>query len=92
MSPLGLKARVSSLIRVCRGVCVTCPLRFTFGVTRADLLAASMAAELSLPRTCEALVGLENRELSCRLSQCEIRQTLCTAQQIIMFLFYSVGM
>ena len=38
---------------------VTHSLRFTSGVTPADLLAVSMAAELSLPRTCEALVGLE---------------------------------
>ena len=34
-------------------------LRFTCGATPADLLAASMAAEPSLPHTCEALVGLE---------------------------------
>ena len=29
------------------------------GATPANLLAVSMAAELSLPHTCEALVGLE---------------------------------
>ena len=38
---------------------VTHSLRLTFGVTPANLLVASMAAEPSLPRTCEALVGLE---------------------------------
>ena len=36
-------------------------LRFTSGATPADLLAASMVAELSLPHTCKALVGLETR-------------------------------
>ena len=41
------------------GIGVTHSLRFTFGATPVDLLAASMAAELSLPCTCEALVGLE---------------------------------
>ena len=35
-------------------------LRFTSGVTPADLLVASMAAKPS-PHTCEALVGLETR-------------------------------
>ena len=40
---------------------VTRSLRFTSGETPADLLAASMAAEPSLPHTYEALVGLENR-------------------------------
>ena len=34
-------------------------LRFTSGVTPADLLLASMAAEPALPHTCKALVGLE---------------------------------
>ena len=34
-------------------------MRFTSGATPADLLVASMAAEPSLPHTCEALVGLE---------------------------------
>ena len=38
---------------------VTHALRFTSGATPADLLAASMAAELSLPHTCKALVGLK---------------------------------
>ena len=38
---------------------VTHCLRFTSGATPADLLVASMAAELSLPHTCKALVGLE---------------------------------
>ena len=40
-------------------ICVIHSLRFTSGVTPANLLAASMAAELSLPHTCEALVGLK---------------------------------
>ena len=75
MSPLGFEARVGSalfelsrsicvmlhipLFELGRGVCVTCSLRFTSGVIPADLLAASMAAEPSLPHTCKALVGLE---------------------------------
>ena len=32
---------------------------FTSGATPADVLAASMAAEPSLPHTCKALVGLK---------------------------------
>ena len=36
-------------------------LRFTSGATSADLLAASMVAEPSLPHTCKALVGLKTR-------------------------------
>ena len=40
---------------------ITRSLRFTSGVTPADLLAASMAAKPSHPRTCEALVGLKTR-------------------------------
>ena len=43
----------------CVEACVTCCLRFTSGVIPADLLVASMAAELSLPHTCETLVGLK---------------------------------
>ena len=38
---------------------ITRSLRFTSGVTPADLLAASMAAEPSLPHTCKASVGLK---------------------------------
>ena len=38
---------------------VTRSLKFTSGVTPADLLAASMAAKPSLPHACKALVGLE---------------------------------
>ena len=38
---------------------ITCSLRFTSGVTPADLLAGSMVAKPSLPPTCKALVGLE---------------------------------
>ena len=51
MSPLGFKARVGSALFELSG--------FTSGVTPADLLAASMAAEPSLPHTCKALVALE---------------------------------
>ena len=40
---------------------VTCTLRFTSGVTPANLFTASMVAELSLPHTHKALVGLETR-------------------------------
>ena len=39
-------------------------LIFTSGVTPADLLATSMAAELSLPHACKALVGLKTRSYS----------------------------
>ena len=42
-SPVGFKARVGSLINAWQSV--TCSLRFTFGVTHADHLVASMAAE-----------------------------------------------
>ena len=35
---------------------VTHSLRFTSGATHADLLAASMAAEPSLPQTCEGFI------------------------------------
>ena len=59
MSPLGFKARMVSLIQACGGIYVTPSLRFASGVTPANLLVASMAAELSLPCTCEALVRLE---------------------------------
>ena len=50
-----------ALFELGRGVPVTCSLRFTSDVTPADLLAASMAAEPSLPHTCEALVGLKTK-------------------------------
>ena len=40
---------------------VTHSLRFTSGVTPADLLAASITVKLSLPHTCKTLVGLETR-------------------------------
>ena len=36
-------------------------LSFTSGTTPANLFEASMAAEPSLPHTCEALVGLKTR-------------------------------
>ena len=51
-SPLGFKRQ--------RHRCyITHSLRFTSGATPANLLAASMAAEPSLPHTCEAFGGLE---------------------------------
>ena len=53
-SPLGLKA----LFVPGGGVHATHSLRFTSGATPVDLLAGCMAAESSLPHTCEALVGL----------------------------------
>ena len=60
-SPLGFKARVGSALFVLgRGVGDIHSTRLTSGVTPADLLVASMAAEQSLPHTCEALVGLKN--------------------------------
>ena len=47
MSFLGFKVRVGSLNSTWH-VCVTCSLRFTSGVTPAELLVASVAAELDL--------------------------------------------
>ena len=40
------KPEWAALFALGGGVCVTCSLRFTSGVTPADLLVASMAAEL----------------------------------------------
>ena len=53
------KPEWAALFELCRGILVTCSLRFISGVTPADLLVASMVAEPSLPCTCEALVGLK---------------------------------
>ena len=59
-SPLGSKPEWAALFTLGGGVHVTCSLRFTSGVTPADLLVASMATDPSLPNTCkQALVGLE---------------------------------
>ena len=55
------KLEWAALFVLCRGVHITHSLRFISGVTPADLLVASMAAEPSLPHTCKALVGLETR-------------------------------
>ena len=61
MSPLGFKARVGSLIRaVWRHTCHMFP-EILSGATPGNLLAASMAAEPSLPHTYEALMGLKTR-------------------------------
>ena len=50
MSPLGFKARVgSALFALGRGIHLACALRFTSGATPADLLLATMAAELISP-------------------------------------------
>ena len=60
----GFKARVgSALFKLSGGkhCYVTHSLRFTSGVTPADLLVASMVTEPSLPHTCKALVGFETR-------------------------------
>ena len=45
----------AALFTLGRGVPITHFLRFAFGATPADLLAASIAAEPSLPHTCETL-------------------------------------
>ena len=76
-SPLGFKARVGSLFRTSlgRGICVTGSLRYTPGVTPADLLVATMAHP-SLPGTCEALVGLETGSYHAAAHSVEISQTL----------------
>ena len=55
----GSKPEWAALFVLGRGICVTCSLRFTSGVTSADLLAACMAAKPSLPHTCKALVELK---------------------------------
>ena len=52
-------------------VYVTRSPRFTSGVTPADLMTASMAAEPSLPHTCEALVRLKTR--SCHAAAHSVR-------------------
>ena len=58
MSPLGFKARAGSLIRAWwRRMCYTFPKIHLWCDT--NLLVTSMAAEPSLPHTCEALVGLK---------------------------------
>ena len=53
------KPEWAALFKLGRGVCVTCSLRFTSGVTPTNLMVASITAEPSLPHTCEALAGLE---------------------------------
>ena len=60
---------------------VTHSLRFTSGATPADLLAASMDAEPSLPRTCEALVGLETR--SYHAAAYSVRSGRCSTNSAI---------
>ena len=55
------KPEWAALFKLGRGILVTHSLGFTSGTTPADLLAASMAAEPSLPHTCKALVALETR-------------------------------
>ena len=67
MSPLGFKARVDSLICAwLRCVCATCSLRFIFGVTPADLLVDSMAAEpISSMYLQAGIGGAGNWDLSC---------------------------
>ena len=52
---------MNPLFQLGGGICVTHSLRFNSGVTPADLLTASMAAEPSLTPACEALVGLKTR-------------------------------
>ena len=46
MFPQGFKAKGAALFMFRGDMWVTCSLRFTSGVTPADLLASSMAAEL----------------------------------------------
>ena len=53
------KPEWAALFKLGRGVHITRYLRFTSGVTPANLLAASMAAKPSLLHTCKALVGLK---------------------------------
>ena len=56
MSSLGFKARVGNLI-FGGGVCVTYSLRFTSGVTPANLLSASITAELISSTYLQAGIG-----------------------------------
>ena len=77
-SPLGFKTRVGSFICAWqRHICVTCSLRFTSGVTPANLLVASMTAK-PFSSTClqAGIGGAQNQDLSCHHSQCETRQIL----------------
>ena len=60
-SQLGFKARLGSLIPIGGGIVIIHSLRLTSGVTPANFFAVSMAAEPSLPHTCEALLGLKTR-------------------------------
>ena len=52
------KPEWAALFALGRGVCITHSLRFTSGVTPANLLVASMVAKPSLPHICEAVVGV----------------------------------
>ena len=56
-SPLGFTARVGSLYMLGRGIHFTWSLRFTAGVTPADLLVASMAAKLISSMYLQAGIG-----------------------------------
>ena len=63
-----------------RGACVTCSLRFTFGVIPADLLVASIAAErISSAYLRAGIGGAQNRNL-CRLRLLET--FLCNVPQL----------
>ena len=69
-SVLGFKVRVDSLTFVLH-------LRFTSGLTPANLLVASMEAKSFYPHTCiQALVGLESRIKCAAASQHVTSQTL----------------
>ena len=59
MSPLGFKTRKVALFTLGGGIHVTHSLRFNSGTIPADLLMASMAAELFYIPGEQALVGIE---------------------------------
>ena len=78
MFPLGFKARVGSCIHACRGIYVTCSLRFTSTATAANLLVASMAVKQFSSTYLWAGIGqAQNLNPSCHHSQCETRQMFC---------------
>ena len=73
------------------GIYVTCPLRFTSGVTPADLLVASMAAKaLSCTYLRAGIGGAQNWDLLChrqmlyQLSFCRLSQFCCKTSLVLL--------
>ena len=82
------KPEWAALFTLERGICVTCSLRFTCGVTPANLLAASMVAEpLFSTYLWLGIGGAQTGDLSCH------RQRLCRLSYAgsTYFTFLTVG-